>query len=311
MSVDSNVFSIMFCLWFSIGTVFYEVFKRVIMGIINVKLNLKKLNLFYSTFLKMAVAIALLGALLIRAEEALLQFADEPAVETDPVLDIQEVVKHPEGTYELFDKEGRKWIFTFVIQSPHEVIAALSREDGLFNFSFFKVEYIPETKNYRGFESESSFIDSNASVHFSIDANGRIKVNMPNAPVDLYGLSGRRVGKYTSFVRPSPTSTKKLTGTYDGYISSGLGYRIFMVLKIDEVDGKTFAILEARDKRLKIELQNVTDASNSYIYMTTAKGQRGTWFHLRLKRKRNDLEGFTVIGGMGLGGPAYFEKIGD
>ena len=121
-------------------------------------------------------------------------------------------------------------------------------------------------------------------------------------------LVGEKIESYSNVLAQADIDATPIEGVYEGSIEingKDKPYRLIVTNFGEYSVGR----LESGSGNIRIELNKGDDGKLGYIYLTSGRTQRGSWFHLRLKQSGDSLIGSAIVGGMGELGPATFEKL--
>lgn len=215
-----------------------------------------------------------------------------------------------EGTYKLRNQSGDfTLIFTIIRERENRLIAALSNKNASVNFAFFNIFYDAETRSFIATENETSDeYRSNYTVRFKVQSDGTLELSLPYRTSFGGTFRGEKKESYQNIMANHNASAERIEGTYKGEIHLPSGPMEF-TLNIVSFNNTSDARLESKSGAVQIHLSKGSNNNSGFIYLTSGRNQRGTWFHLRLQKDGNDLVGVAIVGGTGVQGKAFFSKV--
>jgi|GEM_PF-2637744 hypothetical protein len=215
-----------------------------------------------------------------------------------------------EGTYKLYEEGTQNvWFFTIIREREDRIIAALSSENSFVNLSFFNIQYDLEKGVFRASENvpdDEPF--SNFTVEISFSEESVATVKLPFSSQIEAPLVGEKIESYSNVLAQADVNATAIEGEYVGSIEINGEQKAYRLI-VTNFGEYSVGRLESESGNIRIELNKGDDGKLGYIYLTSGRTQRGSWFHLRLKQSGDSLIGSAIVGGMGELGPATFEKL--
>ena len=214
-----------------------------------------------------------------------------------------------EGHYNLKGRDGSQWFFTIIRETESRIIAALCDSAGSSCYSFYNITY--NLDNHVFFASENVPSDDssqNASAQIIFGTDNSISIDLPSA----YKLSGRFTGKksqsYENVMNLKNEKAEGIQGRFKGTIEIK-GVTEAYNLIITNFGEYSIGRLDSEDNSIQVELNKGTNGKDGFVYLTSGRTAKGTWFHLRLKQVGSEtLVGDAIVGGTGILGKARFEQ---
>lgn len=227
-----------------------------------------------------------------------------------PVLASQNGI---EGHYALKGLDGRDWFFTIIRETESRVVASLCDMTGVICFSFFNIQYNLEKNVFFASEnvpSDDSYQNAPAQIIFGAD--NTIALDLPHAFKVSGRFSGKKVQSYENIMSMADENAVAIEGHFKGTIEVN-GVVKEYDLMITSFGEYSIGRLESEDSVIRIDLNKGNDGKMGFIYLTSGRTAKGTWFHLRLKQEGYEtLVGVAIVGGVGkLGNARFVQYYGD
>lgn len=227
-----------------------------------------------------------------------------------PVLASQNGI---EGHYALKGLDGRDWFFTIIRETESRVVASLCDTTGVICFSFFNIQYNLEKNVFFASEnvpSDDSYQNAPAQIIFGAD--NTIALDLPHAFKVSGRFSGKKVQSYENIMSMADENAVAIEGHFKGTIEVN-GVVKEYDLMITSFGEYSIGRLESEDSVIRIDLNKGNDGKMGFIYLTSGRTGKGTWFHLRLKQEGYEtLVGVAIVGGAGkLGNARFVQYYGD
>ncbi|MEA9358167.1 hypothetical protein SHI21_18175 [Bacteriovorax sp. PP10] len=218
-----------------------------------------------------------------------------------------------EGHYNLKGLDGREWFFTIIRETESRVVASLCDSTGVICFSFFNIQYNMERNVF--FASENLPNDDsyqNAPAQIIFGADNTVSLDLPHAFKVSGRFSGKKVQSYENIMSMADENAVAIEGHFKGTMEVN-GVLKEYDLMITSFGEYSIGRLESEDSVIRVDLNKGTDGKAGFIYLTSGRTGKGTWFHLRLKQEGYEtLVGDAIVGGMGkLGKVRFVQYYGD
>lgn len=218
-----------------------------------------------------------------------------------------------EGHYNLKGLDGREWFFTIIRETESRVVASLCDSTGVICFSFFNIQYNMERNVF--FASENLPNDDsyqNAPAQIVFGADNTVSLDLPHAFKVSGRFSGKKVQSYENIMSMADENAVAIEGHFKGTMEVN-GVLKEYDLMITSFGEYSIGRLESEDSVIRVDLNKGTDGKAGFIYLTSGRTGKGTWFHLRLKQEGYEtLVGDAIVGGMGkLGKVRFVQYYGD
>ena len=214
-----------------------------------------------------------------------------------------------EGHYNLKGLDGRDWFFTIIRETESRVVASLCDSTGVICFSFFNIQYSIEKNVFFASEnvpSDDSYQNAPAQIIFGAD--NTVSLDLPHAFKVSGRFAGKKVQSYENIMSLAVEKAVAIEGHFKGTIEVN-GVSKAYDLMITSFGEYSIARLESDDSVIRVDLNKGTDGKAGFIYLTSGRTGKGTWFHLRLKQEGDEtLVGDAIVGGMGKLGKVRFEQ---
>lgn len=214
-----------------------------------------------------------------------------------------------EGTYKLTNKDGKVWFFTLIRETESRVISALCDEEGNICYAFFNMQYSATRKIFLATENTSDDEQfQNTPVQIRFSDSDQVRLDLPYAYRMGTVLRGKKVESHRDLMSSMDLDAVSAEGHYKGfvYLKSGpLDFDLIITANGETSIGR----LDSEKSFIRIDLGKGTDGQTGFIYLTSGRTNKGSWFHLRLKQNGYEkLEGVAIVGGVGEVGKAIFTK---
>lgn len=242
----------------------------------------------------------------LRLGQTVLEIEKFVAVRLSPALASQGGI---EGTYKLTNNDGKVWFFTLIRETESRLISALCDEEGHVCYAFFNVKYSTSKKIFLATENTSDdeqFQNTPIQIKFS-DAD-KVRIDLPYAFRVGTVLRGQKVQSHPNFLSTLDVDAVSTEGHYKGMIDLKSGPLEFDLI-ITANGESSMGRLDSEKSSIRIDLGKGSDGQAGFIYLTSGRTNKGSWFHLRLKQNGYEkLEGIAIVGGTGEVGKAVFTK---